>query len=141
MDEIRQRMVMLMADAGLDYGDRSMTYNSRLAQELGTWADTQPGGYAIHDAIYRAYFVEGKNIASKETLIDLATSIGLDSSQATKVLEQRLCSDQVDKDWARSRECQVTGVPTLLAGNHLLVGCQPFEELERFVQFVQQSTI
>src|SRR6266853_2070796 len=43
------RMKGLMDKEGLPYSRRSHTYNSRLAQELGKWADTQPGGYAIHD--------------------------------------------------------------------------------------------
>ena len=38
------QMKARMAAEGLPYGDRTMTYNSRLAQELGKWADTQPGG-------------------------------------------------------------------------------------------------
>ena len=50
IEPIRQRLKNLMAEAGLPYGDRTHTYNSRLAQELGAWADTQPGGEAIHDA-------------------------------------------------------------------------------------------
>ena len=29
--------------------ERTHTEDTRLAQELGTWADTQPGGEAIHD--------------------------------------------------------------------------------------------
>ena len=56
---MRERMKGLMAEAGLPYGDRTHTYNSRLAQELGKWADTQEGGAAIHDLLYRAYFVDG----------------------------------------------------------------------------------
>ena len=51
-----------MTAEGLPYGDRTMTYNSRLAQELGKWADTQPRGEAIHDALFRAYFVEARDI-------------------------------------------------------------------------------
>ena len=39
-----QRMKGLMDAEGLPYGRRTHTYNSRLAQELGKWADTQPGG-------------------------------------------------------------------------------------------------
>ena len=38
-----QRMKGLMDAEGLPYGRRTHTYNSRLAQELGKWADTQPG--------------------------------------------------------------------------------------------------
>ena len=55
-------MKRLMAKEGLPYGERMMTYNSRLAQELAIWAETQPGGDAIHNALFRAYFVDGTNI-------------------------------------------------------------------------------
>jgi hypothetical protein len=44
-----QQMKARMDAEGLPYGRRTHTYNSRLAQELGKWADTQPGGEAIHD--------------------------------------------------------------------------------------------
>ena len=40
------RMKGLMDAEGLPYGRRTHTYNSRLAQELGKWTDTQPGGAA-----------------------------------------------------------------------------------------------
>ena len=56
------RMKDLMDAEGLPYGRRTHTYNSRLAQELGKWADTRPDGEAIHDALYRAYFVDARNI-------------------------------------------------------------------------------
>ena len=49
-EEMRTRLEEAMAAEGLPYGDRSMTYNSRLSQELAAWAVTQPGGDAIHDA-------------------------------------------------------------------------------------------
>ena len=42
--QMRARMVA----EGLPYGTRTHTYNSRLAQELAAWADTQPGGEAIN---------------------------------------------------------------------------------------------
>ena len=35
------RMKGLMDAEGLEYGPRTHTYNSRLAQELGKWADQQ----------------------------------------------------------------------------------------------------
>ena len=61
-----QRMKGLMDGEGLPYGKRTHTYNSRLAQEIGKWADTQPGGDAIHDLLYRAYFVDARNIGDEE---------------------------------------------------------------------------
>ena len=51
------------ADLGLPFGKREKTYNSRLAQELGLWAESKNKGDEFHAAAFRAYFVDGKNIA------------------------------------------------------------------------------
>ena len=108
-----QRMKGLMDAEGLPYGRRTHTYNSRLAQELGKWADTQPGGEAIHDALYRAYFVDARNIGDPEILVEIAQSVGLPAEEAREVLAERRFKDAVDADWAKSRQCGVTGVPDL----------------------------
>lgn len=138
--EARQReMRERMAAEGLPYGNRSMTYNSRLAQELGKWADTQPGGEAIHDALFRAYFVDGKNIGDPEELIRIAQSVGLDGGKAREVIEKRTFKAAVDEDWAKSRAYGVTGVPTFVAGGYGVVGAQPYEALEQLVEQVRVS--
>ena len=71
-EEMYTRMKGLMDAEGLPYGRRTHTYNSRLAQEIGKWADTQPGGEAIHDRLYRAYFVDARNIGDPEVLVEIA---------------------------------------------------------------------
>ena len=135
--KMAEQMRARMEAEGLPYGDRSMTYNSRLAQELGAWADTQPGGDAIHDALFRAYFVDGKNIGDLETLVGIAQAIGLSADAARESLEKRTFKDVVDADWEKSHAYGVTGVPTFVAGKHGLVGAQPYEALE---QLVTQAT-
>ncbi len=138
VNAFRQRMKGLMQEAGLPYGNRSMTYNSRLAQELGKWADTQAGGEAIHDLLYRAYFVDNVNLADPGVLVGIAESAGLPGDTARRVLEQREFSDAVDADWRRAYESGVTGVPTFTAHELMVVGCQPYEVLERFVNHLKQ---
>ena len=127
------RMKGLMDAAGLPYGRRTHTYNSRLAQELGKWADTKPGGAALHDALYRAYFVDARNIGDPEVLVDIAQSFGLPTEEARVVLDERRFSDAVDADWAKSREWGVTGVPTFVAARYGVVGAQPYEVLEQLL--------
>ena len=126
-----QRMKTLMDAEGLPYGKRTHTYNSRLAQELGKWADTKPGGGAIHDALFRAYFVEARNIGDVEVLLDVARAAGLDAEEARSVLAERSFKDAVDADWAKSRQYGVTGVPTFVAARYGVVGAQPYEVLEK----------
>lgn len=128
--EMRARMQA----EGLPYGNRTHTYNSRLAQELGAWADTQKGGDAIHDAIFRAYFVDGLNIGDVDVLVGLAKKVGLPEDKAREVLEKRTFKAAVDADWEKSREYGVTGVPTFVAGGYGVVGAQPYEALEQLAK-------
>jgi predicted DsbA family dithiol-disulfide isomerase len=132
--QMQAQMRARMQAEGLPYGDRKMTFNSRLAQELAAWADTQPGGEAIHDALFRAYFVDARNIGDPEVLVEIAASIGLPAEQAREVIEKRTHRAAVDADWNLSRRYGVTGVPTFVAGNRGVVGAQPYETLEQLVR-------
>jgi predicted DsbA family dithiol-disulfide isomerase len=128
------QMKARMDAEGLPYGERTMTYNSRLAQELGKWADTQPGGEAIHDALFRAYFVETRDISQPAVLLDIVRQVGLSIDAAREVLEKRTFKDAVDADWELSREYGITGVPTFVAGRYGVVGAQPYEALAQLVR-------
>ena len=128
------QMKARMDAEGLPYGERTMTYNSRLAQELGKWADTQPGGEAFHDALFRAYFVEARDISQPAVLLDIVEQVGLSADGAREVLEKRTFKDAVDADWELSREYGITGVPTFVVGRHGVVGAQPYEALEQLVR-------
>lgn len=141
IEPMRERMRALMQEAGLPYGERTHTYNSRLAQELGAWADTQPGGDKLHDMLYRAYFADAVNISDIDALVDIAGKANLDRAAARSVLESRSFKAAVDADWACSRSAGVTGVPTFTYDDLVVVGCQPYEFLERFVKHIieQQS--
>ena len=132
--KMQAQMRARMAAEGLPYGDRKMTFNSRLAQELASWAVSQPGGEAIHDALFRSYFVDGKNIGDPEVLVELAKSVGLSADEAREVIDTRSHKAAVDADWEKSREYGVTGVPTYVVGDRGVVGAQPYETLEALVK-------
>lgn len=114
---------------GLPFGARTRTYNSRLAQELGLWAEEQGGGHAFHMAAFAAYFAEGKNLALPPVLLDLVKRSGLSPQEAAEVLTSRSYSKAVDRDWQRARNLQVTAVPTFLMDDSRLVGAQSYATL------------
>ncbi len=132
--KMQAQMRARMEAEGLPYGNRTMTYNSRLAQELGAWADTRPCGEAIHDALFRAYFVDGRNIGDPQVLLEVVRSIGLPVEEAKEMLEKRTFKAAVDADWEKSRRYGVTGVPTFVIGRNGVVGAQPYEVLEQLVR-------
>ncbi len=121
---------------GLPLGERDMTYNSRLAQELAKWAESMGKGDEFHNRAFRAYFAEGKNIGNISELVSLAGQIGLLEKEATEVLETRSFRDAVDRDWEHSRRKGVTAVPTFTMDSQALVGAQPYEVLDQFMKTI-----
>ena len=135
-----QQMKVKMDREGLPYNpERNMSYNSRLAQELAKWAEGKGKGEAISDALFRAYFVDIKNIGKAEVLAKIAEENDLPPQEATDVLLSRSFKDAVDEDWQRCASLGVNAVPTFLAGRYLMVGAQPYEELERLVQHAAKA--
>jgi predicted DsbA family dithiol-disulfide isomerase len=135
-----QRMKVNMEREGLPFNaERNMSYNSRLAQELSKWGESQGKADEIHDALFRAYFVDVRNIGKADVLARIAEESGLPADEATDVLLSRKFKDAVDNDWRRCADYGVNAVPTFLAGKYLMVGAQPYEELERLIQHVSQA--
>jgi predicted DsbA family dithiol-disulfide isomerase len=139
LDAMHARMKGLMDAENLPYNRRSHTYNSRLAQELAKWADSQPGFEAIHGALYRAYFVAGRNIGDPDVLVDIAASVGLSVDAAGEVLANRTFKDAVDADWELAGRFGITGVPSFVAGKYKVVGAQPYKVLSDLVRAADES--
>jgi predicted DsbA family dithiol-disulfide isomerase len=132
-----QHMKSLMDAEGLPFDEgRYMTFNSRLAQELAKWAETQPESEALNTALYQAYFVDGLNIGDVAVLLRVAEQVGLSSTDARDVLEQRLMRAAVDADWEHARHIGVTAVPTFAVGTIGIVGAQPYEQMVRLLEHV-----
>jgi predicted DsbA family dithiol-disulfide isomerase len=129
IEGMMRRLKKTAADLGLPFGERTKTYNSRLAQELGLWAESKNKGDVFHTAAFKAYFVDGKNIAKIPVLLDLAASVELSGEEAAAVLATRAFKAAVDADWNLSREKAITAVPTFVMNQDKLVGAQPYEML------------
>jgi predicted DsbA family dithiol-disulfide isomerase len=130
----QERLKQMAAAEGLTMSDRTMTYNSRLAQELGVWATEKGKGPAFHEAAFRAYFTEGKVISDPTVLAGIAAAVGLDPAEARHVMAERTYRDAVDREWAVCSAAGVTAVPTYEAGGRKVVGAQPYEQLARLVE-------
>jgi predicted DsbA family dithiol-disulfide isomerase len=133
-----QQIKGIADEYGLPYSKRDMTYNSRLAQELGAWADTQADGEKLHNALYHAYFVDNLNISEQSVLLALVEAAGLDMAQAEQVLTNRLFSPEIDRHWERAQSMGLSGVPTFVCDELYVVGHQQYEVLMRFLSHMRQ---
>ena len=122
------------AGFGLPFGESTYIYNTRLAQELGFWAESKNKGDKFHLAAFQTYFVDGKNLAEMPVLVDLASSVDLPREEASEILSKRAFKDAVDADWELSREKSITAVPTFVINEDRLVGAQPYPSLEMLLE-------
>ena len=131
---LKAQMKQVAQEAGLPFGDRKMTFNSRLAQELGKWAEQEGKGDVYHSSVFRTYFADGKNIARISVLLELIESIGLPSQGASDILKNREFRTAVDADWSRSQRMGITAVPTIVLNGQHLVGAQPYSDMKAFLE-------
>ena len=109
-------------------------YNSRKAQELGLWAQSQGQGVKFHLAVFQAYFVDNKNIARLPVLLHLAEVAGLSCRAAQEVIETGAFAAAVDADWSVSREKEIRLAPTFAINDAKLVGAKPYPIIQKFAE-------
>ena len=133
IETMQAKLLQVAVAEGLPLTMRTRTYNSRLAQELGKWAEAQGVGEPFHRAVYHAFFVDGVNIALIAELLKIADSVGLLAAETLRVLNTRSYSAAVDADWQRSREMQITAVPTHLYEGKRLAGFGAYDDFVRLI--------
>jgi predicted DsbA family dithiol-disulfide isomerase len=131
--EMLQRIEQTARSLGLPFGERRMSFNSGRAQEAAKWAESHRKADAFHNAVFRAYFADGKNLHKIETLVAAADSVGLRGWDLDEVLRSKAFKAAVDQDWLRSHQLGITAVPTFRMNGENLVGAQPYEQLAAFL--------
>jgi len=129
-----EQLIRTAKELDLPFGKREKTFNSRMAQELGKFAEQEGKGDDFHHSVFRAYFSDGLNIGLPSTLADISAKVGLGSESVQEVLEKRLFKEAVDKDWTRSYQKGVTAVPTFMMNGMALAGAQPYEKLVHLME-------
>ena len=110
----------------LDLGAIQRTPNTLNAHRLIHWSGFEGKQYDMVDALFRAYFMEGRDIGDIETLADLADSVGMDAAVVSKMLNSDTDLAGIKERDAEARKMGVNSVPTfIVAGQHAVPGAQP----------------
>lgn len=96
------------------------TPNTLAAHRLIQFAAEQGGQNGLVDALFAAYFVEGRDIGERETLIDLAVQSGLDRVAVAEFLDGDRLADTVQTEDQALRQAGLNGVPTFVLDRHVL---------------------
>jgi predicted DsbA family dithiol-disulfide isomerase len=102
------------------------TPNTLDAHRLVGLAERQGVQGAVVEALFRAYFTEGRDISNRQTLFDVVAEAGLDRRQAEAVLNSDDGLAAVKDADALASQFYVEGVPFFIVnGTITLSGAQP----------------
>lgn len=118
----------------LDF-DRAVPVNTMYAHILLQYAKTMSKGNEMKMRLLRAYFQEGENVASKETLIKLGAEIGLEAKAVQDALENEKYRAAVEKDVAEASAYGISGVPFFAVNDKYgISGAQPVEVFTKTIE-------
>lgn len=118
-------------EAGLELNLEGIkrTPNTRNAHRLIHWAGLEGRQTPCVLALFRAYFIEGRDIGDVPTLVDIAESVGLDRAMITKLYDGDANDADISARDVHARERGVQAVPTfIVASQHAVPGAQPPEQ-------------
>lgn len=131
--QMGEQVSAMAEEVGLHYNmNATVVANTLNAHRLIQYAKTKNLGDAIEEALFIAYFMNGKNIDSQAELIEIAESVGLNAAEAERVLLEKQFSEQVEFDAYEAQQIGVRGVPFFVFNRKYgISGAQPLEVFTR----------
>lgn len=113
------------------------TPNTFVAHRLVWYAEQQGKQDTMVEALFRGYFLEGKNIGDVKTLTHVAAEAGLDRTETAEFLESEKGVVEVKAEEAVGRQLGIRGVPYFVFnGTVSISGAQP---PDIFVSAIQKA--
>ncbi|MBS0580089.1 MAG: DsbA family oxidoreductase [Proteobacteria bacterium] len=125
------------ADLGFDFrfAKRGRIYNTFDAHRLLHWAEGSGRQKALKEALFAAYFTEGRDPSSREVLAEVAGKVGLDAERARQILASGEYADEVRAREQLYLRSGIHAVPAVILNERYLVqGGQPVEVFERAIR-------
>jgi len=135
---MHERLAEVGIDEGIDYHFERIkrSPNTIDAHRLIRWAGPGQEEPTV-ERLFRAYFIEGRDIGDHTVLGEVAGDVGLDGDS----LEKRLSTDEdrsiVEQEIAEAYRIGVTGVPCfIVGGRYAVMGAQSPETIAEAIQAV-----
>jgi len=137
--QVHERLEAIGEEVGIPFAFEqiSVSPNTLDAHRLIRWATETGSADEVVEALFRTYFVEGRNIGDPDVLADIGAANGMNRGDLAGRLGSAEDRDAVRREIEAAQGIGVTGVPTfILAGRYALVGAQPAAEIARALETI-----
>jgi predicted DsbA family dithiol-disulfide isomerase len=132
----RVRAVGETVGIGFEFDRIARQPNTLDAHRLVSWAQANGDAGALVERLFRAFFLQGRDVGSREVLAAIAGEAGLDAQAARAFLESDEAAHRIEAMDARARQLGVEGVPFFVFGEKVAVSGahEPAQLLEAIAQ-------
>jgi predicted DsbA family dithiol-disulfide isomerase len=125
----------------INFEDMKRTPNTLDAHRLIHWAGIEGRQTAAVSALFKAYFVDARDIGDPEVLADIADGIEMDASVVRRLLASDSDAQDIRDRDDHSRKMGISSVPTfIVGGKHAVPGAQPPELWKQVLADLRQQT-
>lgn len=111
------------------------TPNSFQAHRLILLAGRDDRQNAVVEALFKAYFTEGRDVGETSVLVEIAAEAGLDAGRVLKFLESNVGADEIRRQEQSAINAEISGVPTfMLNGEVIFSGAVGAEAMATYFQ-------
>jgi len=111
-------------EEGIVMAEHTFTTNSRDALLLAEAAKDQGREkfYALHEKLFKAFFVENKNIGDRDILRELAVQCSIDGNDVELVWQDEKYQQRILSNYNVARQLDIQAVPSFIFGERKLTG-------------------
>lgn len=136
--QMSQYVTEMAKYVGLDYNfERILTVNTSNAHRFSHLTKSIGKQNEAEELLFKAYFIDGKNIDDLTVLQEIGNALGLSPEQVTDVFKSDMYSDEVERDIYESRQIGVQGVPFFVFNNRY--GVSGAQDAEVFLKTLQKA--
>lgn len=125
--ELTQYVTKMANEVGLDFHfDKIVVANSFDAHRFTHFAAKKGLQHQAEEKLFKAYFVEGKNIGDHEVLYEIGIALGFETDEVKEMLVTDGYAQEVIRDVKEAKNLNIRGVPFFIFNRRYgLSGAQP----------------
>ena len=115
--------------SGIDFNfENAFITNTYKAHQLLHLAKKYSKTNEVKEELFKAHFIEGKNVGNDNVLTEIAQSVGISDTDIQNCLQNNEFENDIQVDIKQAKDNRISGVPFfILDGKYGISGAQPAE--------------
>ena len=129
--QMMQNLEDVARQEGIAMAEHNFTTNSRDALLLSEAAKEQGREkfYTLHEKLFAAFFVDGKNIGDRAILRELAAESMIDEQAVERAWQDNKYQQRINSNYHEARHYEIQAVPSFIFGDRKLTGVVPEDRM------------